>query len=80
MPQAFKDSKRACELTEWKNGLALETYVVALAGLGDFEAAVKWQKKAMEDAAYMRTYEKRARKLLEYCESALPGRPKPARD
>src|SRR4030095_11862335 len=52
-PQAFWDAKRVCELTEWNNPKALEIYAAALAGLGDFDGAVKWQKKAMEDPDYL---------------------------
>src|SRR5262249_23513869 len=71
--QAFKDGKRACELTEWKNGAALEAFAVANAALGDFDEAVKWQKKVLEDAEYMKVAEETVRKRLDYYESRRPG-------
>ena len=74
-PQAFKDATRACELTEWKDPYPLATYAVSLAALGDFESAVKWQKKAMEDAGYRNDVGAAARKRLEWYESRLPGGP-----
>ena len=67
-PQAYKDATRACELTGWKSGPALEAYAGSLAALGDFEAAVKWQKKALEDPSYKRAAGESALKLLEHYE------------
>jgi hypothetical protein len=65
-------------LTEWKGALSLETFALTLAALGDFETAVKWQKKAMEDAEYMNRTGEDARKRLAWYESNLPGQPKGA--
>ena len=45
---AHKAAKKACELTEWKEWMILDTYAVAAFKNGDKAEAVKWQTKAIE--------------------------------
>jgi tetratricopeptide (TPR) repeat protein len=72
---AVEEATRACELTGWKNAGYLDTLSVAYAEAGDFERAIHWQRKALEDPSYAQEEGENSREKL-----ALFGRKQPFRE
>jgi tetratricopeptide (TPR) repeat protein len=46
--QAIEDATKACEMSEWQTPLYLSGLAMAYAESGDFDSALKWQRKAIE--------------------------------
>ncbi len=78
--RAVELAAKACELTEWKAVGAIDTLAAAHAEAGNFEEAVKWQKKAIELGAAEGSEEELApfRARLKLFQSAKPYRESPA--
>jgi tetratricopeptide (TPR) repeat protein len=45
--RALADARRAAELTNWTNGIVLDTLAAAYAEVGEFDKAVTWQENAL---------------------------------
>jgi tetratricopeptide (TPR) repeat protein len=73
-PQALEQATRACELTGWKVPAYLGTLAAACAEIGDFVTALNWQRMALEDPEYCRTYGEKARERVGLYESRKPYR------
>jgi tetratricopeptide (TPR) repeat protein len=79
--KALVDARKACELTEWKVLVCINTLAAAYAENNDFDEVIKWQKKAIKVATAMtrvRAKEKAdLQTRLELYKSGKPYREKP---
>jgi serine/threonine-protein kinase len=74
--KAVEYAKKACELDKWKSGMLIATLAAAHAETGDFDEAIKWQKKVVEKAPDDRC-KAWAQRRLELFERGLPYRENP---
>jgi TPR repeat protein len=72
--KALEYAMKACELNEWKIAFDLSTLAATHAECGDFKAAVKWQKKAIELGFEDQEDAEKARKELKLYEEGKPFR------
>jgi len=72
--EALKEALKACELSGWKVGGYLDTLSVAYAEIGEFEQAIHWQRKALEDPTYKKEDGRRAKVALKLFAKRRPFR------
>ena len=71
--KAVELATRACELTEFKAAPYLDTLAGSHAALGNFDEAVKWQRKAIESPdAFAPSDLEQARERLKLYEDRKP--------
>jgi tetratricopeptide (TPR) repeat protein len=70
--QAVEYAMTACDLTSWKASYFLATLAAACAENGEFDQAVKWQKRALESSQYEKDEGKDARHRLALFEDRKP--------
>jgi tetratricopeptide (TPR) repeat protein len=86
--KAVQYARKACELSKWKDHKSVDTLAAAYAEAGNFEAAAKWENKALEADLTKQTasdYQTRlqlyrAEKPFHEDKPHLPGPPEPSRD
>jgi Zn-dependent protease/Flp pilus assembly protein TadD len=74
---AVELAQRACKLSGGKEPSHLGTLAAAYAEVGDFEAAVHWQKKALESPAYCEQHGPTAWDRVRLYEAGMPYRDQP---
>jgi tetratricopeptide (TPR) repeat protein len=62
--KAIEHATKACELTNWKTWNSLEALMTAYVADGQYDEAIKIQKKLLDDPAYEKVFGKEARERV----------------
>ena len=72
--KAVEDATEACKLSNGKNPDHLRVLGLAVAATGDFAEAIKWERKALEDADYAKREGETAKIYIREYEAKRPIR------
>ena len=62
--KAIEFARKACDLTNWKTWTTLEALITAYVVDGQYDEAIKIQKKLLDDPAYEKVFGNEARERL----------------
>jgi tetratricopeptide (TPR) repeat protein len=61
---AVRDAVKACELTDYQNPGYIDTLAVSYAAAGNFDMAIRWQRKALEFPDFVKEWGEQMKKQL----------------